>query len=86
MDVLLYGASALTGFWGVARLFATCGVVAGFGELTGENRRIITMEWIVEGRALVALAALICAVTAVDATTSAASIVACTSSRSPPRS
>lgn len=67
MHALLYVAAALTGVWGVAHLFATRGVVTGFGELTPDNRRIITMEWIVEGVALVSLAALVAAVTAVDA-------------------
>jgi hypothetical protein len=67
-ETLLYVASALTGLWGVAHLFATRGVVAGFGELTADNRRIITMEWIVEGVALISLAALVAVVTALDAT------------------
>ena len=31
--ILLYTASALTALWGVAHLFATRGVVAGFGEV-----------------------------------------------------
>jgi len=73
MAALLYVASALTGLWGIAHLFATRGVVAGFGELTADNRRIITMEWIVEGVALVSLASLVATVTAVDATTVVAS-------------
>jgi hypothetical protein len=73
VDALLYVASALTGLWGVAHLFATRGVVAGFGELSANNRRIITMEWIVEGVALVSLAALVVAVTAVDTSAAAAS-------------
>ena len=73
MRALLYAAAALTGVWGVAHLFATRGVVAGFGELTADNGRIITMEWIVEGVALVSLASLVAAVTAVDATTAVSS-------------
>jgi hypothetical protein len=64
--LLLYLASALTGLWGVAHLFATRGVVAGFGALTADNRRIITMEWIVEGVALVSTATLVAVATAVD--------------------
>jgi len=52
MDILLYIAAALTGAWGVAHLFATQGAVAGFGALTADNRRIMTMEWIVEEVAL----------------------------------
>ena len=63
LDVLLYIAAALTAVWGIAHLFATRGVVAGFGELSADNRRIITMEWIVEGVALLALGVLVAAVT-----------------------
>ncbi len=73
MHALLYAAAALTGLWGIAHLFATRGVVAGFGELTADNRRIITMEWIVEGVALVSLASLVAAVTAVAAAAAASS-------------
>jgi len=65
-NILLYVASALTGLWGVAHLFATRGVVKGFGKLTADNRRIITMEWIVEGVALVSTAALVAVATAID--------------------
>jgi len=69
MDVLLYAAAGLTAMWGVAHLSATRGAVAGFEKLSADNRRIITMEWIAEGVALVSLAALVAAVTAVDAAT-----------------
>ena len=65
-QVLLYIASAMTCLWGVAHLFATKGVVAGFGELTNDNRRIITMEWIVEGVALISTAAFVAAATAIQ--------------------
>ena len=64
--VLLYIAAALTGVWGIAHLFATRGVVKGFGALSADNRRIITMEWIVEGVALISTAAFVAAATAVD--------------------
>src|SRR5512136_2340456 len=64
--VLLYIAVAMTCVWGIAHLFATKGVVTGFGGLSADNRRIISMEWIVEGVALVSLSALVPAVTAVD--------------------
>jgi len=67
MHALLYIASAVTSLWGIAHLFATRGVVTGFGELTADNRRIIIMEWIVEGVALISLGSLVAAVTAVDA-------------------
>lgn len=65
-EMLLYAAAGLTALWGVAHLFATKGVVAGFGALTPDNRRIITMEWIGEGVALIATAAFVAAATATD--------------------
>ncbi len=73
MNVLLYVASLLTGLWGIAHLFATRGVVDGFGELTPDNKRIITMEWIVEGVALISIGALVAAVTVVDSGAAASS-------------
>lgn len=62
-EVSLYLASFLTALWGIAHLFATRGVVAGFGKLTPDNRRIITMEWIVEGVALITLGGFVVAAT-----------------------
>jgi len=56
----------ITGVWGVAHLFATRGVVAGFGDITADNRLIITMEWIVEGVALMSIAAFIGTTTAIQ--------------------
>jgi hypothetical protein len=74
-QVVLYIAAGLTGLWGAAHLFATQGVVAGFGDLTFDNRRIITMEWIVEGVALISTAAFVAAATAVQADATVASAV-----------
>lgn len=51
--VLLHLGSLLLMFWGIAHLFPTQSVVAGFGDISADNRRIITMEWIVEGVALI---------------------------------
>ena len=65
-QILIYIASILTGLWGIAHLFPTKGVVAGFGNLSPDNRRIITMEWIVEGVALISIAAFVSAVTAIQ--------------------
>ena len=64
--VLLCIAAAVTCVWGIAHLFATKGVIAGFGDLSADNRRIITMEWIVEGVALISTAAFVAAETAVQ--------------------
>ena len=64
--VLIYIASAMIGLWGVAHLFATKGVIVGFGDLTTDNRRIIIMEWIVEGVALISTAAFVSVVTGIQ--------------------
>jgi hypothetical protein len=48
-------------------LFPTKGVVAGFGDISDDNRNIISMEWIVEGVALIFIGTLIATVTAMDA-------------------
>ncbi len=63
-QVVLYIAAAMLAFWGVAHLVPTKNVVAGFGGISPDNRRIITMEWIVEGVALLSLAAFVAATTA----------------------
>ncbi len=65
-EVILYIASALTALWGVAHLFATKGVVAGFGDITADNRQIITMEWIVESVALISTAAFVIVATVIQ--------------------
>jgi len=74
-ELALYLASAVAAFWGVAHLFATRGVVAGFGDLTVDNRRIITMEWIIEGVALVSTAAFVVAATLVQSDSPVSSAV-----------
>ena len=47
--IFLYIGAGLTLVWGIAHLFPTKSVVQGFGEISADNRRIITMEWVLEG-------------------------------------
>ena len=56
--VLLAVGSAIPILWGIAHIIPTRAVVAGFGELSPDNRRILTMEWVAEGLALVFLGVL----------------------------
>lgn len=49
--VLLYIGSIAIIVWGIAHIIPTQSVVSGFGELSVDNSRILTMEWIVEGLA-----------------------------------
>jgi hypothetical protein len=66
---LLFAGSALTMLWGIAHLFPTREVVDGFGDISEDNRNIITMEWIVEGVALIFIGVLNAAVTLIDPST-----------------
>jgi len=63
---LLYLAAFLTTIWGVSHLFPTRNVVKGFGDISLDNRRVITMEWINEGATLIFIGVLTAAVTLVD--------------------
>ena len=69
-QVLLYLGSAVIAFWGIAHLFPTRSVVSGFGDISADNKRIITMEWIVEGIALAFIGSINAIVTAIDHTSS----------------
>ena len=52
-QILAYIGAGFVAFWGIAHLFPTKNVVADFGEISEDNCNIITMEWIVEGVALI---------------------------------
>jgi hypothetical protein len=64
--ILLYLGAALTALWGISHLIPTKNVVAGFGEISDDNRQIITMEWIVEGVSLIFIGVLLAVVTFID--------------------
>ena len=72
---LLYAGAALPLIWGVAHLFPTKNVVAGFGDITLDNKRIITMEWINEAAALIFISAVVFAVTLIDPTSTVSQAV-----------
>ena len=74
-QVLLYSGSAFISFWGIAHLFPTKSVVAGFGEISVDNKQIITMEWIIEGIALIFIGSIVAIVTAIDHTSSISSAI-----------
>jgi hypothetical protein len=60
---LFYISGMLTLLWGIAHLFPTAGVVQGFGDISSDNKLIITMEWIIEGLTLIFLGVLTIVVT-----------------------
>ena len=61
--IILYAGSILITLWGVAHIFPTKAVVAGFGAISEDNQRIITMEWVGEGLALCFIGLLVLGVT-----------------------
>lgn len=65
-QTLVYIGSAFIVFWGIAHLFPTKSVVSDFGEISIDNKRIITMEWIIEGIALIFIGSINAIVTAID--------------------
>lgn len=65
---LIFVGGALSLLWGVSHLVPTANVVRDFGNITQDNKRIITMEWINEGATLIFLGALVVVVTLVDPT------------------
>ena len=64
--VFLYLGAAFPALWGIAHLFPTRSVVGGFGDISIDNKRIITMEWIIEGIALIFIGLLVAAVAYID--------------------
>jgi len=64
--VFFFLSGALTMIWGIAHLFPTKNVVKNFGDISIENKRIITMEWIIEGISLIFIGILTIVITSID--------------------
>ena len=73
--ILLYLGAALTALWGISHFFPTRSVVKGFGGISVDNQRIITMEWIGEGVSLIFIGVLVALVTIVDSSSSVSKAV-----------
>ncbi|MFC1921509.1 hypothetical protein ACFLYQ_07285 [Chloroflexota bacterium] len=67
-EVLIYIGSGLIIIWGIAHLVPTKAIVNGFGQISEDNRKIITMESIAEGLTLIFLGVLVLLVTTVGGT------------------
>ena len=63
--ILLVGALTIS-ILGIIHLILTNRVVEGFGEIIGDNRNIITMEWILEGVSLIFIGLIVAVVTLID--------------------
>ena len=65
-DILLYIGSAVLIAWGIAHIIPTKNVVKGFGQISDDNKRIITMEWVAEGLTLCFIGLLVLFVTVLE--------------------
>jgi len=63
---LFYLGAVLLIVWGISHLIPTKNVVNGFGEISKDNRLIITMEWIVEGVSFIFIGSLVAVITYLD--------------------
>ena len=62
-DILLYIGSIIIIVWGIGHIVPTKSVVNGFGSISEDNKRIITMESIAEGFTLCFIGVLVLLVT-----------------------
>lgn len=62
--VLAYAAAVVVAAWGVAHVVPTRQVVAGFGPVGADNRRVIVQEWLAEAFTMWGVAAMVIAATA----------------------
>jgi hypothetical protein len=74
-DALLYAGSAIITLWGIAHILPTESVVNGFGQISQDNKRIITMEWIAEGLAMCFIGILVLFVALFDGAESDVSVI-----------
>ena len=62
-DIFLYIGSGIIIFWGIAHIIPTKSIVGGFGAISEDNKKIITMESIAEGFTLCFIGVLVLLVT-----------------------
>lgn len=74
-NILIYAGSAIILIWGTAHLFPTGAIVRGFGPISDDNEKIITMEWLAEGVAMIYMGVISILVTAIAGRTLGASMV-----------
>lgn len=51
-ELLLLTGAGLIAAWGVAHIVPVKAVVAGFGDVSADNRRLVAMGWVAEGLTL----------------------------------
>ncbi len=74
-DILLYVGAGVITVWGIAHIIPTKSIVSGFGGISGDNKKIITMESIAEGITLCFLGVLVLLVTSLADSQSQAAFI-----------
>jgi len=74
-NILIYTGSIIITIWGIAHIIPTKSIINGFGEISIENKRIITMEWIAEGLTLCFIGVLVLLITLLVGCKNPASII-----------
>jgi len=67
-DYLFLAGGFIATLWGIAHLIPTRAIVKMFGNISEENKHVLTMSWIAEGIALVFIGAVVCLTVAVAGT------------------
>ena len=67
-EFLLYTGSILIIFWGIAHLIPSKSMLKVIRELSGDNNKIVMMEWIVEGISIIFIGMLVIIVTYITGT------------------
>jgi len=52
-NILIYIGSVIIIIWGIAHIVPTKKVIAGYGDISRDNKLILIMEWIAEGATLI---------------------------------
>jgi hypothetical protein len=58
-DIMIIIGGILPILWGIAHIVVTKNVVKDFGEISEDNKNIITMEWVYEGLTMIFIGSLV---------------------------
>jgi hypothetical protein len=67
-DYLFLIGGLVTVIWGIAHLIPTRAIVKMFGDISDDNKRILTMSWIVESIALIFIGSMVVLTVAIAGT------------------
>lgn len=75
-EIMLYAGSLVITLWGIAHIvIPTRGIINGFGAISTDNKRILTMEWVMEGLTLFFIGLLVIFLTAFEGLENSASMI-----------